>query len=138
RRLEHRTGNVEPGNMAGGTDRLGEGHRRDAGAEADIEHPLARRRRRRPQQLSQHLDVAGLLHRLTRDPARAGNLVPIAPHRGVGSLIFKRVGAAHRSSWTQATAVFLFPFMPGFGPGIHERPQSYLSWMAGPSPAMNE
>src|SRR5262245_64170016 len=37
RSFQHRPGDIDAGDVAGGADRFGKRHRRDAGAEADIE-----------------------------------------------------------------------------------------------------
>ena len=84
RRVEHRPRDVDAGDMARGTDRLGIRNGRDPGADADIEHALARLRRGRREKLLQHLDIARFLRRLPSDPARPGDLVPVPLHRRVG------------------------------------------------------
>ncbi len=83
---EHRLGDVDPGDMATGPDRRGERQCRRTGAAADIEHPLAGAGARLPEDEFGDLDIARLLHFGALHPARPGDLVPVAPHIGVGSI----------------------------------------------------
>src|ERR1051326_4249104 len=82
---EHRLGDIDTRQMAALTDRRGERQRRRAGPAADIEHPLSRLRLRLAQQDLRDFDVARFLNLGALHPARPRDLVPVPPHRRIGS-----------------------------------------------------